>query len=230
MANDMNISSALNSYNAYIRKANGKEAEPQTKTEELSKQTTTTPVKLSDKAQALLDRLKEKYNNMDFMVADFSSDEEASSILSRGTKEYSVLFSVDELEKMAEDDDYAQKNIEKLESVVNLSADLNKQYGLDAALEEEGDSTVVTNVSVAFKNDGSMVFFATLEELSEKQKERIQAAKEKADQNAEDEKASKRTTVQASSYEELLKKIQSVDWSEVKESQIQSGSKIDYSV
>ena len=49
------------------------------------------PVQLSSKAKALLQELKKTYSNMDFMVADYESEEEAASYLSRGTKEYSVL-------------------------------------------------------------------------------------------------------------------------------------------
>ena len=58
---------------------------------------------LSDEAKDLLQELKEKYRNMDFMVAHFSSDEEAQSYLSRGTKDYSVLIDPETLEAMAAD-------------------------------------------------------------------------------------------------------------------------------
>lgn len=60
-------------------------------------------VNLSDKAQALLDEMKRKYSNMDFFVADYSSSEEASGIMSRGSKEYGVLLDPETLEAMAKD-------------------------------------------------------------------------------------------------------------------------------
>ena len=47
---------------------------------------------LSKAAQNLLKELKKTYKNMDFMVADFETDEEAASLLSKGTGEYSALF------------------------------------------------------------------------------------------------------------------------------------------
>ena len=56
---------------------------------------------LSKGAQKLLEKLRNTYGNMDFMVADYKSAEEAQSVLSRGTKEVSVLFSSEELEKLA---------------------------------------------------------------------------------------------------------------------------------
>jgi hypothetical protein len=144
---------------------------------------------------------------------------------------------------MAADEDYAAKNIQKLEEAVKIGDGLHNEYGLDAALGEQGNSTVVTNVSVAFKADGTTVIFASLAEVTEKQKERIQAAREKA---VEDDKAeakrekemqdeeryapSKQTTIQASSYEELLEKIKAVDWNSMKEETVSSGKKIDFSV
>lgn len=45
---------------------------------------------LSKAAQNLLKELKKTYSNMDFIVADFETDEEAASLMSRGTAEYSA--------------------------------------------------------------------------------------------------------------------------------------------
>ena len=56
---------------------------------------------LSKAAQNLLKELKKTYSNMDFIVADFETDEEAASLMSRGTAEYSALFTPEVLEKMA---------------------------------------------------------------------------------------------------------------------------------
>ena len=59
---------------------------------------------LSKGAQALLEKLRKSYGDMDFMVADFDKGDNAKDILSRGTKEVSVIFSSSELEKMASDE------------------------------------------------------------------------------------------------------------------------------
>ena len=58
---------------------------------------------LSDAARALLKELQKKYGNMDFIVAKYETEEEASSYLSRSTKEFGVLLDPDELEEMAVD-------------------------------------------------------------------------------------------------------------------------------
>ena len=76
---------------------------------------------LSKDAQAVLDKLKSKYGNMDFFVADPDSEDEAKEIMSRGTKEYSVMISSDELEKMAADEDYYNKNINTIDDAVKKS-------------------------------------------------------------------------------------------------------------
>ena len=98
---------------------------------------TSSPV-LSDKAKALLQELKKNYGNMDFIVADYSSDEEAQSYLSRGSKEYTVLIDPAELEPMAEDDEVKTKNLALLdEAVGNLDA-LKEQLK-----DSENDDSVV---------------------------------------------------------------------------------------
>ena len=66
-------------------------------------------VELSDDAKDLLKRLKKKYGNMDFVVANYSSDEEAQRYLAGGTKDYSVLIEPEVLEKMAADEETEKK-------------------------------------------------------------------------------------------------------------------------
>ena len=89
----------------------------------------TSPLKLSDKAQAMLDKLKEKYGDRaDIMVADYGSDEEAGEIMGRGTKEFSILITEDELEKMAEDEEYEQENYGKIDSAMTMGEKLKEQF------------------------------------------------------------------------------------------------------
>ena len=52
---------------------------------------------LSKAAQKLLKELQKTYKNMDFIVADCDTEEEAAEYLSRGTSEYSALLSTDEI-------------------------------------------------------------------------------------------------------------------------------------
>lgn len=192
------------------------------KAEEKKRSSEAKQPKLSKAAQGLLERLKQTYSNMDFMVADFEDEEEARDILSRGTKEFSVLFSSDELEKMAADEDYEKECMGKIEDAVKMSKEI-------MASDRDDEQGAVTRVGISFHKDGSVTYFAELEKASARQKERIEEARERraeerretARREREDygrnDEPIKRTTVEASSTEELIRKINEIDWSEVGE-------------
>lgn len=161
---------------------------------------------LSDKAQDLLKRLQKTHANMDFMVA--GKGDRAEEILSRGTKEFSVLFSAEELEKMASDEKYEKEYMGRVQGAVRMSEQINKQFGFGPA-SEKGN---VTKIGIAFGGDGSASFFASLEKMSEKQ-------------------LSKRTQVSASSMDELIQKMNQVDWSKIREKDYANqGYGLDYSI
>ena len=194
---------------------------------------------LSTKAKALLDELKDKYTNMDFFVADFSSDEEAQSIMSAGTKDFSALFTGDELEKMANDESYKQERLDMINDALEKFKQLKEQLANKETEDGQNGASYddIVKVGIAFHDDGTVSYFAELEKSTAKQKERIEDAKD-AKKPAKKEKAAdqketvkKKTKVQASSYEELLDKLQKVDWNTVKEEATRSvGQKFDLSV
>ncbi len=191
---------------------------------------------LSRAAQKLLKELRNTYKNMDFMVADYETEEEAAALLSRGTGEYSALLSTDELEKMAADESVKEKNLKTLEEAVSKLDEMKEQLG------DKADD--VTRLGIAIGDDGEVSFFAELEKNSEKQRERIEKQREeKRDEareakNAETDRyralgrpAEKRTTVFAPTVEELAEKISQVDWSKVKEERPDfAGQKFDFVV
>lgn len=181
-------------------------------------------VQLSNKAKALLEELKKTYTNMDFIVADYDSEEEAASYLSRGTKEYSVLIDPEELERMASDESVKEQNLSLLDEAVGKLNEIKDQLG-DRKNE-------VTHIGIMIGKDGELSFFAELEKAGERQKEFIDSIREgkredaeKADANKTDPRhpyahgyeRGKRTTVHASTVEELLDKISNVDWDNIKE-------------
>ena len=189
---------------------------------------------LSKAAQNLLKELKKTYSNMDFIVADFETDEEAASLMSRGTAEYSALFTPEELEKMAADEDVKNKNMKILDGAVSKLDEMKTKLG------DKADD--VTRIGISFGDDGEVSFFAELEKNSEKQRERIEKQREdKKDAAKENGKAEaaeylahgkatgKRTTVYASTIEELAEKIANVDWNAVKEErQSTTGQRFDF--
>ena len=199
--------------------------------------------KLSDKAESLLDSLKKKYGNMDFMVADFEDGEEAKEILSRGTKEFSVLFSSEELEKMASDEKYLEEKIKGMEGAVRFSERINDEFGYESMFQKNSDGVEVTNVGISFNEDGTMTYFAELEKVNEKQQERMENVKEekkekvlkeeKSEKSAKVNKtvgSTKKTVVYADTEEDLVNKIYEIDWSKIENKNKSVGGKLDLSV
>lgn len=180
-------------------------------------------IQLSDKAKALLQELKRTYSNMDFMVTDSESDEDAASYLSHSTKEYSVLIDSEELERMAADEDIKKQNMALLDEAVGK---------LDEVKDQLGDhKDEVARIGISIGKDGQLSYFAELEKVGERQKEfvdKIREDKKEAAEKAETDKngnkphgyeyeRSKRTTVYASTAEELIDRIKNVDWDSIKE-------------
>lgn len=227
----MNKVNGYNAYqnNYYDNSVQSRKNQNKTSKSDSSKKTDKTgktngSVQLSDKAKALLQELKKKYTNMDFIVADYDSEEEAASYLSHGTKEYSVLIDTEELERMASDDSVKEQNLALLDEAVGKLDDLKDQLG------DRKDEVVRMGITIG--KDGEMSFFAELEQAGKRQKEfidSIRESKKEAAEKAEADKADqrnpyahgyergKRTTVHASTAEELLEKISNVDWDSIKE-------------
>lgn len=226
------MSKIENSYGAsgyYNSQAAQKQKSKSTKkTETTGKSNKVSQPKLSQKAQALLEKLRKTYGNMDFMVADFDKGDEAKEILSRGTKEFSVLFSTEELEKMASDEKYEKEYMDRVQGAVRMSEQINQQFGYESTGGKGTGNSIITRMGIAFNKDGSVDFFAELEKAGEQQKAMIEKSLEK---HAEEKKAAaKKTTVMASSMDELVKKINEVDWNKIKETEKAEGDKFDFSV
>lgn len=211
-----------------VNNRTAKKAPGNSKTEKSSKKDE--PTQLSEKAKKLLEELKKTYGNMDFIVANYDSDEEAAAYLSRGTKEYSVLIDPETLEQMAADKETKDKYIGILEDSVNQLTDIKSQLG------DQKDE--IKSIGISIDKDGNVSFFAELERAGERQKEFIERSREKREEEkaAEEKKAyehdrTRRTTVYADSVEELLEQIKSVDWNKVKaEDPRQTGGRFDFSI
>lgn len=205
-------------------------------------------VELSDGAKKILEELKEKYGETtDFFVADYSTDEEAQEYLSRGTKQYSVLIEPELLEEMAKDEEVKNKYMGIIEDGTKQLDEIKEK------LKESGKEGEVVNIGFSVNKDGTLSFFAKLEQASKEQAERIAERREKKAEEAkkEEEKERKRleekkagkpgfrefdrdqvkkADIKADSAEELLDKIINFDWDSVKsEEKLVVGSKVDFS-
>lgn len=113
---------------------------------------------LSKGAQALLEKLRKSYGDMDFMVADFDRGDNAKDILSRGTKEVSVIFSSSELEKMASDEKYEKEYMERVQGALRMSEQINREFGFTSAFGEKSGSSEINKIGISFNSDGTTSF------------------------------------------------------------------------
>lgn len=180
----------------------------------------TDEAQLSDKAKSFLENLRKKYGDYDFIV---SNDMDTSKTVG-STKEYSVMFSVEELEKMADDEDYAAKMMNQVGNAVDMLKDLSEK--------DLGEGVQWSQLGVSFDSEGNMKLFAQLEKLSTEQQERLEAAKERrSEKNKDAEKpiqaddnskeptsiSFKAADVEASTPKELYEKILGLKWEEIPE-------------
>lgn len=172
---------------------------------------------LSDKAKSFLENLRKKYGNYDFIV---SNDMDTSKTVG-STKEYSVMFTAEELEKMADDEEYAAKMMGQVDKSVDMLKNLSEK--------DLGEGVKFSQLGVSFDSEGNMKLYAQLEKLSEEQQKRFEEAKEKRAEEkakAEEDKEPvedgmpivfKSADVEASNEEELLAKIFGINWDEIPE-------------
>ena len=192
--------------------------------------------KLSTVAKNVLDEIRKTYGDMDIMVYEDGKD--AKELLSRSTKEFTVMFSAEELEKMASGEKYKKQQINGIQGAVRMSEAINEKYGYERAFGKQNNYVSISKIAISFNEDGSTTMFAELEKMSKQQRDHLEAAREKRaeEKKSVEKKAAqkeqepvKRTIVSASSMDELIAKINEVDWNKVKE-ESNIGSRFDFSV
>ena len=157
-------------------------AEDKTKTLGISQ---TNESKLSSKAQDLLKKLREKYKDFDLYVGN--TNEEQEKLSNVGSKDISVIFSADELEKMAADDKYANEITDKIDSAVDQMKKVSEKYSFDNKPDSEHGQ--ITKIGITIGSDGTVQMFADLQKASLKQSERIKA--QQAEKRVDAKKAAK---------------------------------------
>lgn len=83
--------------------------------------------KLSDQAKDYLSGLRKKYGDTDFIVAGEGDDEK--KLVSQSKKEYTVVMSGDEVERMATDEDFAKEQLHSMETTWRMNDRISEQYG-----------------------------------------------------------------------------------------------------
>ena len=123
-------------------------------TDKADKSKETSTVRLSTDAQKYLEQLKGKYKNVDFIVADFSSDEEAQKHLATGKGEYNCVITPDTLEKMATDETERAKFEGIIDKAIGELPEIRKQLG--------DDSENVTKLGISVDSEGNVSYYALI--------------------------------------------------------------------
>lgn len=209
-----------------------KESTPIKKTNDISGKN---EANLSKKAQDFLKNLREKYGDYDFMIGNSTDDLKALS--KTGSKEFSVIFSSAEIERMANDEKYAEEKMQGVAGAVKMAKRVAEEYGFGSASGENG---VINKIGVIVDDNGKMKLFVDLEKTTSKQRERIEANREK---RAEEKKAAdkakkknpyekndkpsvKRARIEADTEEEFIDKLKNLDWSKIEDSH--SGDRVNF--
>ena len=205
-----------------------KESTPIKKTNDISGKN---EANLSKKAQDFLKNLREKYGDYDFMIGNSTDDLKALS--KTGSKEFSVIFSSAEIERMANDEKYAEEKMQGVQGAVKMCKRICEENGYVSEFDGgNGENGTINKIGVSIDDNGNMKLFAELEKTSSKQRERIEKnkakhaeekksaekAKKKNPYEKEDKDTVKRTTIEASSEEELIQKIKDYDWNKIQDS------------
>lgn len=162
---------------------------------------------LSEKAQKYYEQLKKKYSNMDFILvsSDMKEQAEQNKGMYASSKELLVLIDEEKIERMATDEEYRAKYEAILNNATSQIGQMKTQLGANA------DN--VSSIGMSFDDHGNASFFAVVDKSLAMQKERIEEKREEAREErkkAQKEAAQDYVTVTASSFEELLKKIDNV--------------------
>ena len=162
--------------------------------------------KLSDKAQKYLDKLRKDYGDYDFVVADAGDD--VKCLMKQATKEFSVVFSSEELEKMADDEKFAAKHMKHVDTAVNMSKRICEEFGHERMFGKDGNGAALNSVSVSFDDKGITSMFAELEKSTADRNTQMQKQiEEKRSEDKADAKKSERPRQTVAEYKAKMQKV-----------------------
>lgn len=147
---------------------------------------------ISDKAKTYLNKLKEKFGNVDFIISDYTDDADAAGKLQSGKGEYNCIITPDLLEKMANDDAVASK----YENLITESTGQIDEMK-ETIKEKAGGAENIKNYGISVDGSGKVNYYVLLKDSFAK-----------INSNAKGAEKSKNIMISAGSIEELLKKLE----------------------
>lgn len=142
---------------AYQKNTGGIHMEEKKKVEE--------EVELSEAAKNLLAELKEKYGDIDFFVAEFSTDEEAQYYHNQSTKTYSCVIDPQTLEEMAADEAVKEKYVGIIDTADEKFDQVKEELGEDA--------DQIKRMGITVDKEGVVTYFAELTNQTVKMQENL---------------------------------------------------------
>ncbi len=147
---------------------------------------------LSEKAQKYYDQLKGKFGDMDFILVskDEKANAQANAASYANPNKPVVLIGEDEIEKMANDENFRKK----YEGIIQMAKE-----GLANMKNQFGDNDNVKGYGMQVGDNGEISYFAVLKKSNEQQAERIQKkqAEKKAEKKANEKKEAKKAAEEA---------------------------------
>ncbi len=142
-------------------------------------------VELSEAAKNLLAELKEKYGDIDFFVAEFSTDEEAQYYHNQSTKKYSCVIDPKTLEEMAADEAIKEKYVGIIDTADEKFDQVKEELGEDA--------DQIKRMGITVDKDGVVTYFAELTKQTVKMQDNLrnQQKELRAEKKEREEKADK---------------------------------------
>ncbi|MCR4679396.1 MAG: DUF6033 family protein [Lachnospiraceae bacterium] len=175
--------------------------------------------KLSKKVADFLAKLREERPDFDFQVA---SGKDLRALATDTDKEYSVIFDAEELEKMADNENYAKEKLGHLDTIVEMSDKITKDTGFASLLGENATGNFYADlISFSVKDSGEITIFADIKKAAEEKAEQAKATDtEKPEKKSlkerdirekeEAEKPFKPIKVEALSVEDFLAKLRNI--------------------
>lgn len=156
--------------------------------------------KLSDEAASYYEELKKKYSNLNFVLVSSSQKEGALAKAAKYNNGTQITAVIDEeqIERMATDPEYRKK----MEAYIDNA--ITQMDSLKNKLDEEGLSELISGLGVKLNDDGSVSFFAVLEEMSQAQRERIEEHIKESRDEAKQEAKEARNRERLKAYEDQM--------------------------
>ena len=173
--------------------------------------------KLSQKAADFLAKLREENPDFDFAVSDSKGVKGSAG---KSDKEYSVIFSSEELEKMADDENFAKEQMSKLDKIMDLSDKMVKDEGFASLFGDGAESKIgMKTISFSVSDSGEIKISANVKkpyEIKQEQPDRVndktekKSLKEQDILNAKKERASEVIKIEAASLADFLEKLKNI--------------------